>query len=145
MSTFAWVMLAIVVFMGGQWMMMRPNPREQALLRLREAARKKGLQPRLLPPPDWLPQERRHMVAAYTLIIPSARMPYWRAMPREGQWTTVSGSRDLLAGVVLPPVASRLLAIEGQANAMTLYWEEAGGEELLDDLKAFLQVLAANA
>jgi len=42
MSTFAWVMLGIAVFIGGQWMMMRPGARDQALMHLRESARKKA-------------------------------------------------------------------------------------------------------
>jgi cbb3-type cytochrome oxidase subunit 3 len=47
LHNFWWVILLVAVFVGGQWMMMRPNPREQRVMHLREAARKMGLQPNL--------------------------------------------------------------------------------------------------
>lgn len=144
MSTFAWVMLGIAVFIGGQWMMMRPGARDQALMHLRESARKKGLQPRLMVPPEWLPGPDRRMVACYTLIVPQAAMPYWRAHFENGQWRTVTPGLDRLAGVTLPACADQLLAMEGQANAIAFYWRETAGEAALDELKQLLQHLAAS-
>lgn len=140
MSTFIWVMLAIAVFVGGQILAMRPNGRDQALMRLRETARKTGLQPRLLPPPDWLKQQHRQLVACYTLIVPTAEMPYWRAQQVDGQWQTVSG-KDHLQGIEFPPAAGQLLALEGQANAVSFYWQETAGEDVLEELKALLKAL----
>ena len=72
MTAFIWIMLAVVIFVGGQILAMRPNARDQALLTLRETARKTGLQPRLLVAPEWLKQDSRQMVACYTLIVPEA-------------------------------------------------------------------------
>lgn len=143
MSQFAWVMLAIGIFVLGQWMMMRPNARESGLMHLREAARKRGLQPRLLPAPTWLVQEHRKMVPVYTLIVPNAVMPYWRAQWAEGRLQTVTPGLDRLAQLTPPDSVKLVLAIEAQANAVSFYWEEEAGEQVLDELKAFLLALAS--
>lgn len=141
MTAFIWIMLAVVIFVGGQILAMRPNARDQALLTLRETARKTGLQPRLLVAPEWLKQDSRQMVACYTLIVPEAVMPYWRVQRIDDQWKTVSGE-DRLPGIVMPAAADHLLAMEGQANAACFYWRETAGAEVLEDLKSLLQLLA---
>lgn len=143
MSQLAWVLLAIGIFMLGQFMMMRPSAREASLMHLRESARKRGLQPRLVSAPSWLKQDHPRMVACYTLIIPSALMPYWRAERMDGRLRTVSPGLDRLAGLELPAAADLLLAIEAQANAVSFYWQEEAAEDVLDEIKALLQVLAA--
>ena len=83
------------------------------------------------------------MVACYTLIIPSALMPYWRAERIDGRLRTVSPGLDRLAGLELPAAADLLLAIEAQANAVSFYWQEEASEDVLDEIKALLRALAA--
>lgn len=141
MSHFAWVMLAIAVFISGQWMMMRPSAHEQRLMRLREAARKMGIQARLLPAPDWLKPRLSGMVACYAVLVPEARLPYCRAECRDGQWQAVSGA-DVLRGQPLPAQAARLLAVEAQANSICWYWREEGDEADLAVLRDWLLAAA---
>lgn len=143
MSQLLWVLLVIGIFMLGQFMMMRPSAREAALMRLRESARKYGIQPRLVSSPSWLKSRHPGLIACYTLIIPSAQMPYWRAEQVEGVLKTVTPGHDMLAGHDLPAAAGLMLAIEAQANAVSFYWLENAGEDVLGEIKTFLQRLSA--
>ena len=52
--SFWWILALVLVFVGGQMLMLRPNPREQAELLLRNTAKKMNIQPHLVPPPNWL-------------------------------------------------------------------------------------------
>ncbi|PTQ90433.1 hypothetical protein [Agitococcus lubricus] len=141
MDKFWWVILLISVFIGGQWMMMRPSPREKHLMLLREAARKLGLQPKLIPPPEWLVLEHKQFIACYSLIIPTAKFAYSRCQQQQGQWRCMTGT-DLLAKTALIPQASYLLAIEAQANSISFYWQEEAGMDVLEPIKAWLTTLA---
>ena len=143
MQNFWWVILLVAVFVGGQWLMMRPNPRDQRLMHLREAARKIGLQPKLVPPPEWLHSDSRQFIACYSLIVPTAKLPYSRAERQsDGLWQTVAGD-NLLATATLPAEAAYLLAVEAQANSICFYWQEDASQEVLEPLKAWLQQLAS--
>lgn len=143
MQNFWWAILLIAVFVGGQWMMMRPNPREQRLMLLRDNARKMNLQPRLVPPPEWFKTDSRQFVACYSLIVGSAKLPYSRIERQaDGSWKAVVGT-DLVAKVALPPQADYLLAIEAQANSISFYWQEEAGLEVLEPLKQWLLQLAS--
>lgn len=143
MSNFWWIILLVAVFVGGQWAMMRPNPREQRVMHLRDAARKMGLQPKLVPPPEWFKTESRQFIAFYSLIVPTAKLPYSRAERQaDGTWKTITGN-DLLVKAALPSQADLLLAIEAQANSISFYWQEEAEQAVLEPLKAWLQSLAA--
>ena len=143
MHNFWWVILLVAVFVGGQWMMMRPNPREQRVMHLREAARKMSLQPRLVPPPDWFKTDNKQFIACYSLIVHTAKLPYSRAERQaDGTWKTVTGN-DLLAKTVLPAEADFLLAIEAQANSISFYWQEDAAQTALEPLKTWLTALAS--
>lgn len=144
MSTFVWVMVAVGLFIWGQLLLMRPDRHEKALMHLRDAARKQNLQPRLVAAPEWL-VPRSGMVACYSVILPQARLPYWRAQPNaQGQWQTVAGGLDLLQGITLPAELSMALALEGQANSVSLYWREQAGPEVLPIFKQLLLQLGEN-
>lgn len=143
MSNFWWIILLVAVFVGGQWAMMRPNPREQRVMHLRDAARKMGLQPKLVPPPEWFKTESRQFIACYSLIVPTAKLPYSRAERQaDGTWKTITGN-DLLVKAAIPSQADLLLAIEAQANSISFYWQEEAEQAVLEPLKAWLQSLAA--
>jgi hypothetical protein len=142
MSNFWWVMAAVVIFVLGQWLMIRPSPYEQKLLKLRESARQLGLLPRLAPQPDWLKTERKQLIACYSVIIPTAKLGYFRAERQaDGRWRTAAGV-DYLAGVSVPDEAQFLLAVEGQANSLAFFWREEAGPEVLAPLKTWLEALA---
>lgn len=142
MDKFWWVIGLIAVFVGGQWFMMRPNPREQRLMLLREAARKMGFQPKLVPPPSWYVTDSRQFIACYSLIVPTAKLPYSREQRQvDGSWQVVAG-QGLLHKVALIPEEKYLMAIEAQANSISIYWQEDATIEALTPLKAWMQQLA---
>lgn len=147
MSNFWWVMALVVIFVLGQWFMIRPSPYEQKLLKLREAARAMGINPKLVPQPDWLKTERKQLIACYSIVIADAKMAYFRAEKQhDGHWKTVAGP-DCLSQTSLPAAAEHLLAVEGQANSLAFYWrEEADSDvaspDMLVSLKTWLEALA---
>ncbi len=142
MSNFWWILALVFAFVGGQMLMMRPNQREKAELLLRETARKMGLQPRLIPHPDWLKTESKQFIAYYSVVVPTAKLAYTRAERQDdGSWLTVVGA-DLLYKTPIPDAAKYLIAIEGQANGMSFYWREEAGIEVLASLKEWLEALA---
>lgn len=143
MQNFWWVIALIAVFVGGQWLMMRPNPREKRLMLLREAARKIGLQPKLVAPPEWLHSDSRQFIACYSLIVPTAKLPYSREQRQaDGVWQVAAG-QGLVHKVALIPEEKYLMAIEAQANSICFYWQEEASIETLEPLKAWLQQLAS--
>lgn len=146
MST-AWLVgLLVVVFILGQLLMLRPNPREHALMLLRQAARRVGLEPRLVPVPDWLhyaPGPR--LIACYILLVEGGRtgLPHWRiARAPSGVWETQIGPdrhlTELLTGPLVP-WQERLYAIEAGANAVSVWWSEDASADELAALKTLLE------
>ena len=150
MSTFLIVLLVVVAFVVGQVSLLRPSPRETRLMALRMEARKRGLHPRLLPPPEWYRGERPAggMLACYSLLTEEGAkgLPYFRAIRlSDGDWIVKEGDRSLLGRLNLPPEAESLLAIEARANAVSLWWTEALRPEALPALHALLQELLEKA
>ncbi len=129
-STAIWIIVAICLFVLGNLFGLRLNPREKALGQLRERARKLGLQPRLVPLPDWVapawptaarPANRRPMVAFYHLILPQGTLPHIQALVQQGQLQVQHGPHTLQDLLVSLPGA---YAVELQANSAGLYWDE---------------------
>ncbi len=52
-----------------------------------------------------------------------------------------AGSKALLGSLELPPEADQLLALEAQANAVSLWWTESTGPEVLPAYLALLRQL----
>jgi hypothetical protein len=145
-STFALALLIVVAFVVGQLMLLRPNPRENRLMALRAEARKLGLQPRLLAPPEWYHGERPAggLLACYALLLGEDEkgLPYFRAERRaDGTWEVRAGQPAAWAGLALPPEADALLALETRANSVSLWWTEGANPEALPALYLLLQQL----
>lgn len=137
----------VVIFVLGQWMMLRPSPRERLRGRLRERAKALGLNPRVVAAPAWLgvhvdtqrPDQTRTggMLAFYHLVLPNVELPLMQAKVVEGRLRVIQGARAYhdqaftLTGAV---------AIEMQANSIGLYWNEETDiyGQRLDALKAAL-------
>ncbi len=148
MKVFIILMVLVLLYVIGQVLMLRPNPREQALMLLREAARRLGLQPRLVPPPSWLQQPvAGRLVACYILLVEEGgSLPYWRAeRDAQGRWQTKSGDAGVLAKLSLPAEAEALIALETRANAASLYWQEGLKPEALPALAQLLKDLIKHA
>lgn len=146
MSTFAIVLIVVVGFVLGQMSLLRPSARDSRLMQLRAEARKAGLQPRLLAPPEWYRGERPRggLLACYSLLLPedAPGLPYFRAERlSDGEWVTRAGSGEVLRGLALPPEAERVIALEARANAVSVWWQEEAGPEALPGLYALLRQL----
>lgn len=140
------VIAIIIVFVFGQWMMLRPSPRERLRGQLRERAKKMGLNPRLVATPTWIglrsdTQRSGGMIAFYHLVLADAQLPLVQAKVVEDRLRVIHGARSYhdqkfsLVGAV---------AIEMQANSIGLYWDEDTDirGERLDTLKAAMLELA---
>lgn len=144
-NTGLWVTLIIVLFVIGSIFNLRTSPRDKALAQLRENARKMGLNPRLVPAPEWLklPKNGNYapMIAYYHVIIADGKLPLMRALIEQQQLKVVMGDERYQQKTVH---LNGLYGIEMQANSVAVYWDESAdlhGEHLAD-LKAFLQQLA---
>lgn len=150
MSTFAIVLLVVVAFVVGQMSLLRPSARDTRLMQLRAEARKAGLHPRLLAPPEWYRGARPTggLLACYSLLLPedSPGLPYFRAERLDdGEWVLRAGAGEVLKSLALPPEAAKLLALEARANAVSAWWTEAAGPEALPALVALLSDLLLKA
>lgn len=150
MSTFLIVLLIVVAFVVGQVSLLRPSRRETRLMALRMEARKLGLHPRLLAPPEWYRGEKPvgGLLACYSLLQEEGEkgLPYFRAIRlSDGDWIVKEGDRSLLARLSLPPEAESLLALEARANAVSLWWTEPLAPEAVPALHALLAQLLEKA
>lgn len=77
-----WITVAIVLFVAGSVMGLKPNTSERFLDELRMAARRLGLQPKLVACPSWLvgkggnvaTDKGKGMIAQYGLVIEGGTM-----------------------------------------------------------------------
>lgn len=144
-NTGLWVTIIIVLFVVGSIFNLRTSPRDKALAQLRENARKMGLNPRLVPAPNWLKLEKNGqyapMIAYYHVIIADGKLPLMRALIEQQQLKVAMGDERYQHMAVN---LNGLYGVEMQANTVAVYWDE--GQDLhgehLADLKAFLQQLA---
>lgn len=146
MSTFLIVLLIVVAFVVGQVSLLRPSRRETRLMALRMEARRLGLHARLLAPPAWYRGERPvgGLLACYSLLTEEGAkgLPYFRLERlSDGDWIVKEGNRAVLGELKRPPEAESLLALEAQANAVSLWWKEELDVQALPALKQLLQDL----
>ena len=137
----------VVIFVLGQWMMLRPSPRDRLRGRLRERAKALGLNPRLVAAPAWLglhvdtqrPEQTRTggMLAFYHLVLPDVELPLMQAKVVDSRLRVIQGAR---AYHDQPFDLTGAIAIEMQANSIGLYWDEETDiyGERLEHLKAVL-------
>ncbi len=135
MHGWPWLITAVIVlYLLGQWLMLRPGPQERQRMKLRDTAKALGFQVRLRKAPDWL-IGAPGLVAHYAL--PGERVGW---LPRR-QWRTNQG--DWLG--VCPGIGrdnpdwviwcDRLLGWERDQHAVTFYWLESADEQDLPSLK----------
>ncbi|MDO4223719.1 MAG: ammonium transporter [Acinetobacter sp.] len=126
-----WVSAIVVLFILGSIFSFRTSPRDKALANLREKARKLGLNPRLVPAPEWLGLEKQGnyapMVAYYSVMIKDGRLALMRAKVQNQQLHVVVGDERWQHHAFQVVGA---YAVEMQANAVSVYWDES------QDLKA---------
>lgn len=142
-----WITVVIVIFVLGSMLNLRASPREKSLANLRENARKMGLNPRLVPAPDWLnlPKNGNYapMIAYYHIIVPQGQFPRLHAIfDEQQQCKAVLGTLSHTPSA--PPIS--VYGLEQQANSLGVYWDEyqdLQGEKLTE-LKQWLDDFAQN-
>lgn len=85
-----WIAIAIVLFVLGSMMALKPNGIDQRSDKLRMTARRLQLNPKLVACPDWVRgkdnEYGRGMLGQYGLVLDNVQMPYTRYRVIDGQW-----------------------------------------------------------
>ena len=93
-----WIAIAIVLFVLGSMMALKPNGIDQRLDKLRMTARRLQLNPKLIGCPDWIKgkdnEYGRGMMGQYCLVLEDTQLPYTRYQVIDGQWRPDSNFVD---------------------------------------------------
>lgn len=135
-----WIVIAIVLFVLGSMMALKPNGIDQRLDKLRMSARRLQLNPKLVACPEWIKgrdnEYGRGMLGQYGLVLENVQMPHARYQVIDGQWRANSNSTATVtstdADFRLDKVALTLPAtiepfVKGlliKANSIVIYWED---------------------
>ncbi|MFC6381613.1 hypothetical protein [Psychrobacter glacincola] len=94
-----WIAIAIVLFVLGSMMALKPNGIDQRLDKLRMTARRLQLNPKLIGCPDWIKgkdnEYGRGMMGQYCLVLDDTQLPYTRYQVIDGQWRPDSNFVDI--------------------------------------------------
>lgn len=136
MSTGLIITIIIIIFIVGSIMGLKPSARDTRLDSLRMTARKVGLQPKIVPTPDWisidndLTQKGKGMIAQYGLVIDGASMVPCDYQIIDGQWRPYTAHHPANFAldnqpIDLPPsIAPSVKGMSFKANFVCLYWQE---------------------
>ena len=117
-----WIAIAIVLFVLGSMMALKPNGIDQRLDKLRMTARRLQLNPKLIGCPDWIKgkdnEYGRGMMGQYCLVLEDAQLPYTRYQVIGGQWRPDSNFVDTTTddNKLIVPTAIR----SSQSNTHTM-------------------------
>ena len=93
-----WIAIAIVLFVLGSMMALKPSGIDQRLDKLRMTARRLQLNPKLVTCPDWVKgkdnEYGRGMMGQYCLVLNDTQLPYTRYQVIDGQWRPDSSFVD---------------------------------------------------
>ena len=93
-----WIAIAIVLFVLGSMMALKPSGIDQRLDKLRMTARRLQLNPKLVTCPDWIKgkdnEYGRGMMGQYCLILENTNLPFTRYQVIDGQWRPDSSFVD---------------------------------------------------
>ena len=85
-----WIAIAIVLFVLGSMMALKPSGIDQRLDKLRMTARRLQLNPKLVTCPDWIKgkdnEYGRGMLGQYCLVLDDMQLPHTRYQVIDGQW-----------------------------------------------------------
>lgn len=96
-----WIAIIIVLFVLGSMMTLKPSGIDQRVDKLRMAARRLQLNPKLVPCPDWVKgrdnEYGRGMLGQYGLVLENAKMPHNRYQVVSGQWRPDSSTVEVIS------------------------------------------------
>ncbi len=85
-----WIAIAIVLFVLGSMMALKPSAIDQRLDKLRMTARRLQLNPKLVACPDWVRgkdnEYGRGMLGQYGVVLDNLQLPLTRYQAIDGQW-----------------------------------------------------------
>lgn len=93
-----WIAIAIVLFVLGSMMALKPSAIDQRLDKLRMTARRLQLNPKLVTCPDWIRgrdnEYGRGMLGQYGIVLDHVQLPLSRYRVIEGQWRADSDASE---------------------------------------------------
>ncbi|MDX1788095.1 MAG: hypothetical protein R3205_08365 [Psychrobacter sp.] len=141
-----WIAIAIVLFVLGSMMALKPSGIDQRLDKLRMTARRLQLNPKLVTCPDWVKgkdnEYGRGMIGQYGLVLDNIKLPLTRYQVIDGQWRPASNASSdnnslnnglaiqanfsldkepLALPVGIEPFVKALLV---KSNSIIIYWED---------------------
>lgn len=130
-----WIGIAIVLFVLGSMMALKPSGIDQRLDKLRMTARRLQLNPKLVTCPDWVQgrdqEYGRGMMGQYGIVLDNMQLPHSRYRMLEGQWRTVTDdsvkadfSLDKVALELPATIEPSVKALLIKANSIVIYWED---------------------
>lgn len=121
-----WITIGVLLFAVGSIMALQPSAKQKARGKLRERGRILGLQPKLVPCPDWLINQHgekgQGMVPLYGIVLPDAKLPMMHALVIDDVIEVLEGDISLADQ---PCDIKRVLGITMQANFIGVYWSES--------------------
>ncbi len=143
-----WIAIAIVLFVLGSMMALKPSGIDQRLDKLRMTARRLQLNPKLVTCPDWVKgrdnEYGRGMIGQYGLVLDNVKLPLTRYQVLDGQWRPASNASSsdnnssdnkslpvqvnfsldkepLALPASIEPFVKALLV---KSNSIVIYWED---------------------
>ena len=93
-----WIVIAIVLFVLGSMMALKPSGIDQRLDHLRMTARRLQLNPKLIACPDWIRgkdnEYGRGMLGQYGLVLDNVKLPLTRYQVIDGCWRPDSNANS---------------------------------------------------
>lgn len=148
--------LAALALFLGPVMLMQPTPSQRREAKLRKKALDLGLRVHLQPlPKDAGTETRSKMIAAYCLPWENSKdannvwilvkTKYSHGLHFSGPWDwerEAEGGNLLALQQSLEAVPERVVAIASGPQGLCCYWDELGGEQVLEDIANWLKATA---
>lgn len=149
--------LAAVALFFGPVLLMQPTPAQRREARLRKKALDLGMRVHLQPVPKDSGETRAKMIAAYCLpwennkdasnVWLLVKTGYSHGLHFSGHWDwekKAEGGNLSALQQALETVPERVTAIASGPQGLCCYWNELGGEQVLEEIANWLKSTASN-
>ncbi|UNU73972.1 hypothetical protein LU293_03515 [Moraxella nasovis] len=126
------IVLIVAGFILGSIFGAKPRAYEVRVADLRLIARKMQLNPRLVPAADWLQPVRTGMIAQYSVVNDSWRLPLRRFLCVNGQWQALMGDdmatddiMPILKELSLSEIGKLSFGLQAKSNGIVFYWHDS--------------------
>ena len=117
-----WIAIAIVLFVLGSMMALKPSGIDQRLDKLRMTARRLQLNPKLVTCPDWVKGKNneygRGMMGQYCLVLDDTQLPYTRYQVIDGLWRPDSSFVDTTTDATKLNIPSAIRSSQSNNHTM---------------------------